>query len=89
MNEPAMAKPNEVEVGADRLVRLRTAVGVGTYHLDGPDAHGAYRLIPATPWEELEPRLRARLDSIDPNGLQPPSPKLEVLLQATTSRTSS
>ena len=89
MNQPAMAEPNEVEVAADRLVRLRTAGGVGTYHLDGPDAHRAYRLIPATPWEELEPRLRARLDSIDPNGLRPPSPKPEALPQATTSRTSS
>lgn len=77
-----MAEPNEVEVGADRLLRLRTSVGVGTYHLDGPDADGAYRLIPATPWEELEPRLRARLDAIDPNSLQAPSPHLEALLQA-------
>ena len=62
MSESAAGEPEACEIGADRLLRLRTAEGVQTYYLDGPFDDGGFRLVPVVPWESLPEHVRSTVD---------------------------
>ena len=62
MSEPAAGDPDAYEVGADRLLRLRTADGVQTYYLDGTFDDGGFRLVPVADWESLPEDVRSTVE---------------------------
>ncbi len=62
MSDSAPGQPDAYEIGPDRLLRLRTADGVKTYYVDGPQDDGGYRLVPLVQWETLPQEVRESVE---------------------------